>query len=186
MEVDLMTLDARRFASFVRAAAGAAAIVLLSGCAALFAPDPQPVPVDTRPPGAGVYVDGEYRGTTPLTLELDGRATHDVTLRLDDQERTIQLTSSVGATWVALDVVPGLALAGASFAVASTGSGYVDSFGELLAVFGGGVGMAIGAGSAAVAVGVDAATGRWYRLSPGDIVVEFTSPEPAGAPDGGS
>jgi hypothetical protein len=133
-----------------------------------------------------VYVTANTAARPPVTLELYGRATHDVALRLDDQERTIQLTSSVDATWVALDVVPGPVLAGASFAVASRGQESLDSFGDVVMILGGAGGHAIGAASVAVAVGVDAATGRWYRLSPGEIVVEFRNRESTDEEEGGN
>lgn len=150
-------------------------LVFLSGCAALFSPNPQPIPVDSRPAGADVLVNGAYHGTTPMTVHLDAREAVDIVLRLDGAERRITLTSSLSGTYVALDLVPGLAVAGASLWLGEAGvSGrYIDSMGELAAVMVAGGGLIVGVGSAAISVGVDATTRRWYRLNPTEIVVDF-------------
>ena len=44
---------------------------------------PQPVTIDSSPSNAEVYVDGEYKGVTPLTLELPRKVTHEVALEKD-------------------------------------------------------------------------------------------------------
>src|SRR6056297_871009 len=88
----------------------AAATILLTGCAALFSPNPQPVPVSSNPPGAQVFVDDAFVGTTPITLDLDSRQSYEVRIRAGERERVLTLASSVEASYVALDVLPGLAL----------------------------------------------------------------------------
>lgn len=45
----------------------------LAGCATLFAGGPDQIPVNTNPPGAYVYVDGEVVGQTPMIVTLDRR-----------------------------------------------------------------------------------------------------------------
>lgn len=45
--------------------------VLLCGCATLFAGGPDSVPINTNPPGAYVYVNGQVVGQTPMVVELD-------------------------------------------------------------------------------------------------------------------
>jgi hypothetical protein len=146
----------------------------LTGCAVLFNPSQQQVPVASDPQGAEVLVDGTLMGVTPITLELSGLKDYEVVLRLQGQERRIVLESKVSGTFVALDVLPGLALAGVSIALGEAWSaGAVDSFPELVVIVGSGLGTIAGVGSVAVNVLVDAATGRWRQLSPTAIEVTF-------------
>jgi len=51
--------------------------------------------VDTRPPAADVSIDGQPRGTTPLTLSVTPGA-HSLTLRKNDAERVVPLTVAAG------------------------------------------------------------------------------------------
>lgn len=148
-----------------------ALIFLLSGCAALFSPQPQSVPISSQPAGAEVFVNGEPMGRTPVTLSLDARQRYEVSLRLGGEERTVTLTSEIDSLYVALDVLPGLALGGASLVfVASCGGNEMGCLGlELFGLAGLGVGVA----STAVATVTDATTGAWYYLTPGEVIVNF-------------
>jgi hypothetical protein len=65
----------------------------LTGCAVLFNPNPQHVPVASDPEGAEVLVDGTLMGVTPITLELSGLKDYEVVLRLQGQERRFVLES---------------------------------------------------------------------------------------------
>ena len=60
------------------------ALFALAGCetveSALRSGIPQSVTIDSSPTGAEVYIDGAYYGTTPLTVELPRKATHEVAL----------------------------------------------------------------------------------------------------------
>lgn len=49
----------------------AAVLSLLVGCATIFAPGPDLVPVDSQPAGASVFLDGRPAGTTPTILVVD-------------------------------------------------------------------------------------------------------------------
>lgn len=64
--------------------------LLLSGGAAIFAPQPQAIPVRSVPAGAEVFVDGVGMGTTPITLELDARRSYEVRLVQDGAERVAE------------------------------------------------------------------------------------------------
>lgn len=44
---------------------------LLAGCATIVAGGPDTVPIQTNPPGAYVYVNGQVVGQTPMIVELD-------------------------------------------------------------------------------------------------------------------
>ncbi|HVN63411.1 MAG TPA: PEGA domain-containing protein [Candidatus Binataceae bacterium] len=52
-----------------------ALVVTSSGCAPQFT---DKIPISTEPPGASVTVDGDFRGTTPITLKLDSTETHKI------------------------------------------------------------------------------------------------------------
>ncbi len=147
--------------------------IALSGCATLFTRPSQQVPIDSVPPAAEVFVDGTFVGTTPITLELEKRSEHALLLRLGDKEQSVTLCSGIDGAYVALDVAPGLVMAGVSALVFSTTD--FSSIGGLgWAVPGmAAIGIAVGLGSAAINVAVDAGTGRWYRLTPGEVLVVF-------------
>lgn len=149
------------------------ASVLLSGCAAIFSPQPQAVPVDSRPAGAEVFVDGESVGTTPITLMLDSNRDYEVMLSLGGEERVVLLKSEIDGLYVALDIVPGLGLGIAGLAIGQSCSGVGADFGCVGGALVGVVGMTLGVASAGVAIAVDATTGAWTYLSPGEILVMF-------------
>src|SRR5437016_2871537 len=46
-------------------------LVCASGCASMMAGGPDHVPIATNPPGARVFVDDVYAGTTPGIVTLD-------------------------------------------------------------------------------------------------------------------
>jgi hypothetical protein len=43
---------------------------VLSGCATIVAGGPDTIPINTNPPGAYVYLNGQVVGQTPMVLEL--------------------------------------------------------------------------------------------------------------------
>jgi hypothetical protein len=49
-------------------------LCLLAGCATVFAGGPDEVPINTNPPGAYVYVNGQMVGQTPTVVRLDRHA----------------------------------------------------------------------------------------------------------------
>lgn len=149
-------------------------LVLVSGCAAMYNPHPQVVPVDSVPPRASVYVDGEFRGVTPLMLDLDNRSPLTITLRhLDWREQEVVLERRFDGASLAMSIVPedvvgsvvlfaDSQMASASSPGAWLGYGLVAS----VAAYG-------GTGVAALSIVLDAATGRWYRLAPDTVVIVF-------------
>lgn len=70
-----------------------AAVLLVTGIFLAGCTDPLPVqetgsiPVSSIPSGAGVYLNSEYRGTTPVTLSAVPVGTHTLEVRLDGYER---------------------------------------------------------------------------------------------------
>lgn len=55
------------------------------------------VQVETRPPGAEVFIDGQRRGVTPLSLAL-GAGAHALVVRLDGDMRTAPLNVASGSS----------------------------------------------------------------------------------------
>jgi len=109
-------------------------------------------------------------GRTPLILTLRREGTYRLRLVQDGQERTATLTSEVSGAYLALDVLPGLGLAGASIALASACD---DPYVCLFAASAASAGIAVGLGAAASATATDAISGAWIRLRPEEVVVRF-------------
>src|SRR5437867_877808 len=84
------------------------AVVLLTGCATLFAAKNSPVAMQTNPSGAEVWIDGNKMGVTPLSLELSAKKSYVITFKKEGQEATATINNGVGAGWVILDVLGGL------------------------------------------------------------------------------
>ncbi len=102
----------------LRSTAMALATVVLSGCAALYNPATQSVAVDSVPLEPSVFVDGEFRGTTPLTLRLDNRTPTTMTLRLPEgRERTVVLDRQFHGQSFAVSLVPAALTGGALLAL---------------------------------------------------------------------
>ncbi len=81
----------------------------LAGCATLFAKNTKPVGMVSTPVGAEVWINGQQHGVTPLTLDLNNHVGHMVTFKMaGHQDVTCQLTTSIGAVWIILDVLGGL------------------------------------------------------------------------------
>jgi hypothetical protein len=76
--------------------AGGFALMRRGGSANAAAPLSGTLTLETRPAGAEVLVDGQARGSTPLTLTLPPGA-HQVTLRRGAEERIVPLALSAGA-----------------------------------------------------------------------------------------
>lgn len=90
-------------------------MLALAGCATLFNKDTRlnkdtrPIALVSTPAGAEVWMNGQRRGVTPITLELDNHNSHTVTFRKEGHREIVcQLTASVGTGWVILDVLGGL------------------------------------------------------------------------------
>lgn len=94
-------------------------------------------------------------------------------LRLGGSEQSVTLRSGVDGTYVAVDVAPGLVTAAASALVlATTDISNLSPLGRAIPGMAA-IGVAVGLSSAVINVAVDAATGGWYRLTPGEVLVVF-------------
>lgn len=84
-------------------------IVLLTGCATLFAPKTHPLAISSEPFGADVYVNGFKMGTTPVELSLKADKSYNIEFRKEGyQSVTRVVNTKVGAGWIILDVLGGL------------------------------------------------------------------------------
>ncbi len=87
------------------------AILLVTGCAALFNSQSKGVIFTSDPTGAEVFINGRSYGRTPLALNMrqKGNYTYVVTFRAQDfEDRSYSLDTAVGAGWIILDVLGGL------------------------------------------------------------------------------
>ena len=81
----------------------------LGGCATILKGTSQDMFLVSEPSHAEVYINGHLRGSTPLELELECDKTYVIEFRMDGYEtQTFNISNSVGAGWVILDVVCGL------------------------------------------------------------------------------
>lgn len=146
-------------------------IVFLSSCAVLTHGPNQMIPVASAPAGAEVYVDGQYMGITPTQVELSRANLHTITLKLGDLQREVLITNVPEGGSIALDVAPA-ALGGAGL-ISVLASPSEDDFGLK------GIALAITIPiflASLTPLVVDASTGAWYELSPGEVFVDFEEP----------
>jgi hypothetical protein len=87
----------------------------LTGCALTAHGRTQIIPFSSTPSGAEVFIDGQSRGFTPLTLELRRNQSYDVVLKYKDQEQHVTITNFLEGDKVALGAVP--AAVGGGFAL---------------------------------------------------------------------
>lgn len=82
---------------------------VIAGCATLFNSGTKNVAMSSNPSAAEVWINNVNRGATPITLELNNHQSHTVVFRKEGyQDVACELTASVGAVWVILDILGGL------------------------------------------------------------------------------
>jgi hypothetical protein len=87
----------------------AAFVLATTGCAAILGSKQKDFNLNSNPPGADVYLNGNRLGSTPLKVKLSNQATHTFVFRRQGyQEATCTLNRGTGAGWVILDVLTGL------------------------------------------------------------------------------
>ncbi|MBI4546130.1 MAG: PEGA domain-containing protein [Gemmatimonadetes bacterium] len=95
--------------SFLAAAGLALILMAAAGCAALFNSKTDPVAIQSMPSDADIYIDGNLRGRTPITLELQAKKTYTIVFKKPGyRDQAFELTNTVGVKWVILDVLGGL------------------------------------------------------------------------------
>ena len=78
-----------------------------TGCAALFNSGGGRVSFMSNPSSAEVIIDGQSLGRTPVTLQLDRRQTHTVTIKKNGRVKNYILNTEISAGWIILDVLAG-------------------------------------------------------------------------------
>ena len=85
------------------------AALMVQGCATLFNSSIKTVSMSSTPADAEIWINGVNRGRTPISLDLDNHRDHLVVFRKEGyQDVACELTTSIGATWIILDVLGGL------------------------------------------------------------------------------
>ena len=83
--------------------------LLASGCATIFKGNSSKIDLNSKPEGAGIYVNGNYMGDTPVRLKLESKRTYSIEFRKEGYEtKTVNITNHVGAGWIILDILGGL------------------------------------------------------------------------------
>jgi hypothetical protein len=83
--------------------------LLLNACGLIFTGTHDKVQFNSNPGDSEVYIDGQYRGQTPMKLELRADQDYVVEFKKEGYEtRSITINYSVGAGFVILDILGGL------------------------------------------------------------------------------
>jgi hypothetical protein len=87
-----------------------AACLHFAACATIFKGTSQEVQFNSDPQKARVIVNGVDMGETPLALRLESKRNYIIEFRAEGyKSRTYTISNHVGAGWVILDVLAGLA-----------------------------------------------------------------------------
>ena len=83
-------------------------LITFTGCATLFGSKSHSLSVNSNPPQADIYVNGERMGTTPVKLELDPQETYSIEFRKDGYKSITKVVKgSVAVKWIVLDILGG-------------------------------------------------------------------------------
>jgi hypothetical protein len=95
--------------SYLKGLTVATVATLFTGCATLFSSGPNTLALQSDTAGADVYINGNLRGKTPLTLELDNTKPVTVTFKqAGRQDQTVEVGTKVRGGMIVLDVLGGL------------------------------------------------------------------------------
>lgn len=93
----------------MRAIALAGIMMLSSGCAAIFGTKQKDFNLQSTPPGAEVFVDGNRVGSTPVKVKLSNQKEHAFVFKKEGyKDATCTLVRGTGAGWVVLDILGGI------------------------------------------------------------------------------
>ena len=86
----------------------AVAVFSLNGCATIFKGGKQTIGFGSNPAGAEVYINGQFKGNTPLNIKLKVNKSYSIEFRRDGYEtRVVNISKTLGAGWIVLDIVTG-------------------------------------------------------------------------------
>lgn len=82
---------------------------LLTGCATLFkSNNSSALAINSSPAHAKVFVNGTYRGTTPVNLKMSPDRAYDIRLERDGYDPLVyHVGKKVGTKWIILDILGG-------------------------------------------------------------------------------
>ena len=93
----------------MRALALSVAMLALTGCAAVPGSKQKDFDLQSTPPGADVFLDGNRLGSTPVKVKLSNQAQHTFVFKKEGyKDATCTLAKGTGAGWVIFDVLTGL------------------------------------------------------------------------------
>ena len=93
----------------MRALALSVAMLALTGCAAVLGSKQKDFDLQSTPPGADVFLDGNRLGSTPVKVKLSNQAQHTFVFKKEGyKDATCTLAKGTGAGWVIFDVLTGL------------------------------------------------------------------------------
>jgi hypothetical protein len=79
-----------------------------ASCATLFNRGNEKVSLASEP-AARVYIDGTFRGGTPIEVQLEAKRSHTIEFRKEGyQTRTVVIGTHAGGGWIVLDILGGL------------------------------------------------------------------------------
>lgn len=81
----------------------------LMSCATLFKGTHEQVNINSEPQNADVYINGVFKGETPISIKLESKETYTIEYKKKGYKTEVRnITNHVGAGWVVLDVIGGL------------------------------------------------------------------------------
>lgn len=84
-------------------------LLLTCGCATVFKGEYRTVKIGSEPDGAMVFINGEFHGRTPVSLELRPNRPYTIEFRKDGYQTEVRrIKNEIGVGWVILDVVLGV------------------------------------------------------------------------------
>ena len=83
--------------------------IIINGCATIFSGSSEDISLESDPPKAKVLLNGSTMGKTPLTLKLQKGKNYIIEFIKDGYEnKTLNMSYSLGAGWLILDILSGL------------------------------------------------------------------------------
>ncbi len=120
-------------------------------------------------------------GKTPIKITLKRSGTHELKLRYGTQERVVLVKSHADTTSIILDAIPLAIIGGLTTAVciesliddngSSNDTGWFSDWNLAGDICNAGLLFSLASTTPLV---VDAATGSWHKLSPKEVMVDFT------------
>lgn len=84
-------------------------LLLTTNCASIMKGSTTTVDIKSNPDKAQIYVDGDYRGATPIKVRMESKKDHNVEIKKDGYESSIfYITHGIGGVWIILDILMGL------------------------------------------------------------------------------